>query len=265
MPSWIDKNLRWLAIPHLPIAIPVLQLLAYAVNLAQPGFVDTITLIPAKVLEGEVWRLILFICVPFTTSPTPFSVLFFFIELYLFWLMGTALEREWGTRRLTLYLVVGYILTLAAAFGAPQTEATNAYLLLSVFFAFAMLYPDFTLMLMFVWPVKIKWLALVIGGFIGFGFLVGPLSDKLVIAAGAANFLLFFGRDLFRKIRGSIKATARRQEAARMAEEPVHTCTVGGETDITHPDKEFRYVKEDGQVKCYCEDHLPEQYRNGNT
>lgn len=262
MQLWIDKKLPWLAIPHLPITIVVLQLAAFMVNLSQPGFIDTISLVPGKVLDGEVWRLLLFVCVPLVEAADPLSVIFFFAGLYLFWLMGSALEREWSTAGLTCYLLIGYVLTVAAAFGAPQTEATNLYLFISVFFAFAVLFPDFTILLFFIVPVKIKWIALVSGGFILIGFLMGPFSDKLVILAGLANFMLFFGKSLFLKIRSAYRQTAKRQEAARLAEEPVHTCSVGGETDLTHPDLTFRYVKEDGQVKCYCEQHLPEQYRN---
>jgi len=263
MQLWIDKKLPWLAIPHLPITIVVLQLAAFMVNLSQPGFVDTISLVPGKVLDGEVWRLLLFVCVPLVEAADPLSVIFFFAGLYLFWLMGSALEREWSTAGLTCYLLIGYVLTVAAAFGAPQTEATNLYLFISVFFAFAVLFPDFTILLFFLVPVKIKWIALVSGGFILIGFLMGPFSDKLVILAGLANFMLFFGKTLFLKIRSSYRQTAKRQEAARLAEEPVHTCSVGGETDLTHPELTFRYVKEDGKVKCYCEQHLPEQYQNG--
>jgi hypothetical protein len=41
----------------------------------------------------------------------------------------------------------------------------------------------------------------------------------------------------------------------------MHTCCVSGMTDRSHPTAQFRYVKEDGEVKCYALEHLPEKYK----
>ena len=74
---------------------------------------------------------------------------------------------------------------------------SNTYLCGTVFLAFAWLYPNFVFHIMFILPVKVKWLAWLTWATYIYGFLKGPNLARLMIAAGVANFLLFFGRDIY--------------------------------------------------------------------
>jgi hypothetical protein len=82
----------------------------------------------------------------------------------------------------------------------PAWHAT-AFLYGSVFLAFAFLNPDFELYLMFILPVKIKWLALLT--WLGYGatVLVGSWTDRLLVLASVVNFLLFFAREILDKFK----------------------------------------------------------------
>ncbi len=84
--------------------------------------------------------------------------MFAFFFWYLFYLMGTALERSWGTFRYNVFLLIGYVDTVGVAFIVPDVPANNAFLQGSVFLAFAYLFPDFVMYIFFILPVKIKWL-----------------------------------------------------------------------------------------------------------
>ena len=113
-----------------------------------------IALVPTKVLHGEVWRLVTFLCEPPTNN-----LVFAFFFWYLFFLMGTALESTWGVFRYNVYLLVGWAATVAVSFIQPEAPASAGFLQGSVFLAFAYLYPNFQLLLFFILPVKVKWLA----------------------------------------------------------------------------------------------------------
>ncbi len=148
------------------------------------------------VLRGQLWRLVSFIFVPQTLEP--FSLI---LSLYFTWFIGTMLEREWGTPKFNLYYVSGVILTIVTgivshyAFGFSMILGTY-YVSMSMFLAFAALYPDAQLMLLYIIPVKAKWLALadvalfavdVIGALFRGSFL-----NALLPVVALLNFLVFF-------------------------------------------------------------------------
>ena len=66
-----------------------------------------------NVLAGEVWRLLTFFFVPFTTDP-----IFLLFAYLIFYMMGNALEAYWGVVRYNVFLWLGAVLTIAAAFFA---------------------------------------------------------------------------------------------------------------------------------------------------
>ncbi len=205
-----------------------------------------------SVLRGEWWRLLSF---PF--DPPVRNLLFAFFAWYLFYLMGSALEEHWGAFRYNLFLLTGYLLTVAVSFLIPGHFVTNAFLAGSVFLAFAFLFPDFQLLLFFVLPVRIKWLALIT--WLGYGYIIltGGWAGRLLALASIGNFLLFFARDIIVNLRYGRKQLSRRVSAsARSNDKPFHRCTVCGITDKTHPDMDFRYCPQcDGQ-HGYCRDHI---------
>ena len=111
--------------------------------------------------------------------------------------MGNSLEGHWGAFRYNIFLLVGYVVTVAVSFLFPFQAATNIFIAGSVFLAFAYLYPDFQLYIFFILPVKIKWLALLT--WIGYAYqiLTGSWSTRLLVIASITNYLLFFGRDIY--------------------------------------------------------------------
>ena len=104
------------------------------------------------VLTGEVWRVITFALLPPNSS-----VIFIIFSLYFYWMIGSVLETEWGAFKFNVFYLCGIIGTIAAGFITGY--ATNYYLNMSLFLAFALLYPEFELRLFFAIPVKIKYLA----------------------------------------------------------------------------------------------------------
>jgi hypothetical protein len=98
--------------------------------------------------------------------------------------------------------------------GFPATTAT--YLNLSLFLAFATLFPDYQLMIFFVLPVKVKWLGWLQAAFIAWTVLSSLFSGQWGMAIAPVvsllNYLLFFGRDLYRglHLRGSVNSNRKK-------------------------------------------------------
>ncbi len=261
----LQRRLGPLAIPNLTAVLIAGQVIMYVASAAtvKPGgggvpLLARISLLPDKVLEGEVWRLVTYLFAPPTTN-----IIFLFFAWYLFFLMGTAIEREWGTFRYNVYLGVGYLASVAASFvywftvGVPDVAAGNAFLYGTVFLAFARLYPDFVLQLMFILPVKIKWLAWAMWAVYAWNFVTAEQwMSRLMIVAAVANYLLFFGRDIWRDLRQGHRRMKYQARTLHATKRIVHKCHVCGLTSDQSPQTQFRYCSKcDGQC-CYCPEHL---------
>ena len=151
----LQRRFGRFAVPHVTEGLIACQALTYFFCQSEPAFLERIALVPRRVLEGEVWRLFTFVC-----QPPPMNLVFALFFWYMFYLMGTALENTWGTFRYNVYLLVGWLATVSVSFLQPDAPASIGFLQGSVFLAFAYLYPDFQLLLFFILPVKVKWLAL---------------------------------------------------------------------------------------------------------
>lgn len=248
------------AIPGLIRYVALLNALVFILHLLAPGFLSVLELDPRLVLQGEVWRLVTWIFIPETLSP--FWI--FFALLFLLYL-GDGLESAMGASWLTLFYVTGVILCTLVNFffglygGGPVLGRANTFLNLSLLLAFATLYPDFKVLVFFIIPVKIAWLAL----FSAVIMIIATLGQPMVVAAtlGASflNYFLFFHRDLrenfhFPAPRNLPNRIVGSRSRPASAEETLHRCESCGKTESGHPDLEFR-VSSNGLE--YCREHLP--------
>src|SRR5437588_1719644 len=252
--SLLDKlELRFgfLAIRGLPRILVGFAALVFGLTWLLPGFTSMLMLDPVRIRHGEVWRLVTYMFI--ARSQGPLWVLF---ALWFLWWIGEGLDRAWGSFRLTLYVLVGMIGTTAAAFFFGS-NFSNSMLLMSLFLAFAHFYPEEIIYILFIIPVRIKWLAWIAGAFLLLGFFVNSNSYRASLVAALANYLIFFGPEFFHKARHRQEVSGRRkrfEESARSEAEPLHKCAVCGATELSDPNLEFR-VARDGEE--YCMKHLP--------
>ena len=141
------------------------------------------------------------------------------------------------------------------------------YLNMSVFLAFATLYPDTTFLIYFIIPVKAKWLAWLDLGFLALavaGTLIGGnLPMALVPLVAILNYVLFFWSDLMgmlgRARHRHSRQTVNFKQATRQAHQQkgyLHKCAVCGKTDTDDPDEAFRYCSKCNGYYCYCSEHI---------
>lgn len=193
----LERKYRRYAIRDLMTYIVVLNVVVAALTFLVPqsNLIGRFALIPEYVLRGEVWRLFTFLTIPPAMQP-----LWLFFALYIYYLVGSSLERQWGSFRFNIYYLIGWLATLAAAFISGQTVYAT-HLNLSLFLAFAYLFPNFEFQLFFILPVKVKYLAWLNWFFIGWTVLTGFLPDRLAAAASTVNYFIFFGPDLIKNIK----------------------------------------------------------------
>ena len=179
--NWINKLERKFgryAIHNLMHYIIILYAVGFALNLIAPGFyMEYLSLDASAILHGQIWRIVTFLIQPPDGSP-----IFIIFALYLYYMIGQNLEAAWGAFRFNLYFFTGVLFHLIAALivyfltGISFPIGTS-YLNLSLFFAFAALYPNVEFLLFFVIPIKVKYLALLDGAFFAFTILQGILPS----------------------------------------------------------------------------------------
>lgn len=248
--GFLERHAPWLGTPGVLKAVVLFNALTFVLISIDPAYENALVLDPAKILQGQVWRLVTYIFVPETQG---FWIIF---ALLFLWFLSSALEDLWGPLKLNVFYLVGMLGCTAAAFffgGGPS----NTFLNLSLFFAFATVAPDYEIFLFFLVRVKIKYIAWVLAGLFALQFLVLPLSAKMALAASLANYLVFFAPGFaggLRQRAGSAARDARKPRGAVSTGEALHRCETCGRTEITDPYLQFRVTASGDE---YCLDHLP--------
>lgn len=226
-----------------------------------------------SILQGQVWRLITY---PLTYSAG--NLLLTAVSLFCYYSLGRAMENIWGTLRFNLYYLSGVVMmdVYCLLFGG---QADVIYLNLSLFLAYATLFPDAHFLLFFIIPVKAWIFALVDLVFVVIGLVSYPFPYNLFSVVSLANYFLFFGKDVLNVIPMSWRTNASRlfrkkpqtvrkakiiqfdagsYEASHATPKApyTHKCTVCGRTDVSNPELEFRYCSKCKGYYCYCQDHI---------
>jgi len=191
--AFLRRVLRF-SIPNLMTYIIGGQALLFVLGYAGLPVYSLFSLDRAGLFRGEIWRLVTFVFLPETGNLV--NLVF---SLYLYWLIGNALESRWGSNRFTAYYLFGMAGAILAAL--LTGFGVNTYLNLSLFLAFAALFPDFELMLFFIIPIKIKFLALLDAALLLFSLFTQPWYAKAAILLSLMNLFFFLGGDLINTLR----------------------------------------------------------------
>ncbi len=254
----LERRYGQFAVPGLMRIIVAFNALVFLLSLATPALVGVLQLRPDRVLHGEVWRLVSYIFIPNVSSWSLPPVLAVFLYLQFLWLLGEGLEQAWGSFKLNLFYLTGMLGTTLTVFLFHAPDPNGVYLNMSLFYAFATLFPNYPILLFFIVPVRVKWIALFTLALVALQLVVGGGTDRLAIVVALSNYLLFFGPTWLTYWREQGRMVSRQQEfqvaAQREPDETLHHCKVCGRTEVSTPELEFR-VASDGEE--YCVAHLP--------
>lgn len=287
----LERKFGKYAVKNLPKILIFCYILGYLIQLVEKingldGVISYfICLNPERIIHGQVWRLFTWILIP----PSRFDF-FTIIMLLFYYSISKTLESVWGTFRFNVYLFSGMLFTVIGSFvlmglfmlnpglmrytGVLSSEMMLAgvyyfstyYVNMSIFLAFACTFPDNRVLLMFLIPIKMKWLGIAYGAILVYEAIAGGPYMLVTIVASLLNFIVFFF--LYRKNNGhGVKARFEQAKRYRNFENEInraresttiskHRCAICGRTELDNPDLQFRFCSKCNGNYEYCSDHL---------
>lgn len=254
-------------IPDLMKYIAIGNVVVYVLNLMSDNMASQLLFFyPPLIMEGQIWRLITFVFVPQGDF-----ILWVMLSIFFYYWIGTALERQWGSVRFTIYYGIGVLLNVILGL-VTSSIASMYYINMSMFFAFATLYPEMQVMLYGIVPIKIKWMAWLNAFLFGFSIVTSLMGGHIVAATipiiAILNYLVFFWEELVGSVKHGKQKIIYQQKRTqtidfKKAQKEVqqkrgylHKCTVCGATDTANADLDFRYCSKCTGYHCYCANHI---------
>jgi hypothetical protein len=250
----LERRFGKYAIENVGVIVAGGMTVATVLSLAVPGFAGLLELDVGMILRGQVWRLFTYLFVPNARS-----LLWIFLEIYWTWLVATNLENAWGAFKLNAYYALGMLGTTVAAIVTRGGEGSWA-LNLSLLFAFATVFPDFEILLFFIVPIKVKWLAILSGAYVVFEAVTGTWPARAALIAAFGNYLLFFGPFLLQLARGEssrIRRQTRRDSGPPSSAPQVsgRTCAMCGKRESDGADIRVCSCERCGGPRTLCLEH----------
>lgn len=263
--NWLDKLERKFgryAIRNLPLYIVMLYAIGAVLNILTKGsYYYYVALNPYMILHGQIWRLLGFLIVPPNAS-----LIFIIFVLMFYYSIGESLVQVWGAFRFNMYILIGVLATIVASFIVyfiyPSTMIfmDTFYLNLSMFLAYATIFPEMRVYLYGILPLKVKWMAWFDVALLVWQFIVGGLGARIAIVVSLLNFLLFyFSSRNYKKVspKEIHRKRAYRKASSVVSNKPYrHKCAVCGKTELDDPNLEFRYCSKCSGNYEYCNEHL---------
>lgn len=295
----LEKKFPRFGIRDLMRYVIVVNLIGFFIIMVVPEiYYNYLSLDIDQVLHGQLWRLFTFLLFPAGSmggGSRLMVIVVFGIWMYVYYSIGTSLERIWGTFRFTLFYLCGILFVVLVTFAAyfiinvggfhiidmlPQldsyylgTAPTLEYVNDSLFLAFALIFPEAQFLAFFVVPVKAKWLAavwLLLDGYYVMdgirsgleGNYLGYIAVALIIGS-LLNMVLFliFGRGT-PGLQGAYRQKKRRKKYKKKMQGTlspdgtIHRCSICGRTEKDDPNLQFRYCSKCSGSHEYCSDHL---------
>ena len=204
-------GLKWLLIANVSMFV-----ISFLLQASEAGrFLQNFALVPASVVQTfAIWQVVTYLFLHASIGHILWNML-------ALWMFGIQIERLWGTAKfLRFYFVCGISAGLAVIVGAylfggietPTVGSSGAiYGLLA---AYAVLFPDQTILFGFLIPMKSKYFVMIIGGIVflqSYWAAVGGKGTNVAVIAHLAGlivgYLLLRGKRLRGQLQRPIEAS----------------------------------------------------------
>lgn len=295
--SNFEKKFGKYAIPNLTLILIGCYVAGYLIQIVSPGLIGYLSLDAAAVLHGQVWRLVTWLVIP-PESFSIFTLIMLYFYYSIGTLMertlGTYRYNVYllGGMLMTIvasFLCVAVLYLFPSAMGPEFAESYQSflqvfgdkeaaasayvqvisrtyslmfstyYINISIFLAFAVCYPNMQVLLMFVIPVKVKWMGILDLILLVYEMIAGNLFSRFAVGAALLNFLVFYltTKNMGHLRPSQIKRRAQfRQQVRQSAKITKHKCAICGRTEESDPDMEFRFCSKCNGNYEYCSVHL---------
>ena len=214
------------AITNLPLYVTIAFTAGYLLQLfpvGQAAYYAFLSFMPRFFLKGQIWRIVTAIVYPPVTGG---NILLGLLSIYIYYSFAKVVERSIGAFEFNVYffgsILVGELGSLLyyAITKDPTAVFRPIFTHFSVFMAFAIMYAEQSVLLFFVIPVKVKWVAIIEAAVYVFEFISGGLETKIMIIAAFIPVILFWlamnkretGGDIISNIRFKIRQKKRQKE-----------------------------------------------------
>ncbi|MBR3397705.1 MAG: hypothetical protein IKG70_07690 [Lachnospiraceae bacterium] len=247
-------------------------LITFLSSAMRTDILGMLTLVPSSILQGEIWRIFTWILTP------PGSLSFFtVIMLFVYYQLGSVLERVWGDYFYNLFIFFGLICTVIGAFilhfagfGDYITYFNGVmfstyYVSLSIFLGFAFTFPEQQMLLFFIIPIKIKYLAAFDVAYLVYSIVRSRswfTAVQIICSLAPVIILLILHFSAkkqpkaHRTAQQEFKKAMSRGQAENRKKTSIHKCYICGQTEADNPNLEFRYCSKCTGNKEYCSNHL---------
>lgn len=296
------------AVNNLPLILVICYGIGFLLELVAPNLVEYLYLNPYLVLKGQIWRLFTWVLIPYGSlsiwtaimlycfysvgstleyamGKFRFNVFIFsgmlFTVLGSFVLYGIARVQfadlietlgEGGMQDVfTIYAtttIKGNTVYLPALW---FRQISTYYIKLSMFLAFSTIYPNATVSMYFIIPIRAKYVGILYAVLLLVDIINGGMVTAVVIIASLLNFILFFfaTRD-YRRIspreqKRKMEYRQKVRQASQVGNATVHQgrtvltrhkCAICGRTELDDERLEFRFCSKCEGNYEYCMDHL---------
>ena len=146
----------------------------------------------ASFRAGQWWRLLTYQFAQagqgWAFFPKPVVLFFTLLILYL---MGSAIEEEWGTRHFVTLFVINTCATAALAAWLNVGLLGSYFVTYTLLFVYATVFPEQTFYLFAILPIRVRWLAYITAAVLVWGCLFGGVTNIAVAGGSLAGYLYF--------------------------------------------------------------------------
>lgn len=258
----LERRCGWLAFPGFLRYYALFHVLVFILQLVLPDIRLALEFDRAKILSGEVWRLVtmFFAHSEFGNPRSVMSLIFLFFAVNFVFMVSDGLEEAWGSFKASLFYYTGILTVLVANFVySVAVPFSGTVLYASAFLAFCTIFPRMQIMLFFILPVQVRFLGMLMAA----GFLLAAISSPILLPfflVAFSNYFIWAGVPALRGTVAVLEAGKRKKafsSGKRAASEAFHTCAACGRTELSDPQLEFR-IGRDGEE--YCVEHLPPEH-----
>jgi membrane associated rhomboid family serine protease len=212
--SFFPAGVKWLLISN--IAIWLLSF--FAVRFGSGEVFAILALSPRAVLgHFAIWQLFTYM---FLHDPVGFGHILF--NMLTLWMFGMDLERDWGTSRFLKYYFICGVgagicdIAVNAFIGNLDTRTIGASgAIYGLLLAFGVLYPDRTVLMSFLFPIKAKYFVMIMGA-IAFLSSIGTSGSRVSNVAHLGGMLFGYAYLRMRFLRWDTGNLIRRYQSWKM-------------------------------------------------
>lgn len=283
----LERKYGKYAIKNLSLIIIICFSIGYILSIFMPELYAKVVFSPYHIfVEHEYWRIFTWIL----TTPGGFDF-FTLIMLFFYYSIGNSIERAIGTFMYNMYIFGGMLLSTVGALiasaicyygindvndavafleGSLTGYMMTYYMTISIFLGFALAYQDAMVMLWFVIPFKVKYLAYIDLLLLAYEFVVNDnIISRVTIVSCVLNFFIFY--IIVKKYNGRQRPTVAQmkrkhaykkkvREAEKVIQMPAgisrHKCAVCGRSEKDDENLEFRFCSKCNGNYEYCKEHL---------